>query len=399
MHIPVHFRIAPSFFAPILLWFLLWHIAADQTLRVMPLGNSETYGWERKPPLYISGYPPTESIGYRYWLWKLFQDTDLTIDFVGPFHNGSLRFFSGNFDPDHAGFSGITTRQLYYLLMNYNQNGPLLIQYPTDVLLIHIGTNDIRQYDSLYDPDINHVPYFHPDDSRFIGSILEYLYSKQPDSTYCFTANNGEPIQVYLAQITGYQIQSSLTEKNIRQFNEEVHSQYEHFIQTHPDERQYVTLVNIHDDATLVYRCKTGTTRKYSDDSLCPWSEDGDFANDALHPIESGYQKIGATWFRAMQNHLNETRLSRRTGVEHTGTGNNRIIRISHNSLSLYTPHDQRMVLSYYDLKGQLIESRTAWCKTGWNTFSLKRLQRLRLLRISSSDGLHSHKIFPAFTR
>ena len=91
-------------------------------LRIMPLGDSITRG--------VTGDPSGQ--GYRGPLYELFDDADLTIDFVGQFRNGSFA------DPDHQGVSGRTATELDPLVA-----GIVNAQDP-EVVLLMIGTNDVR---------------------------------------------------------------------------------------------------------------------------------------------------------------------------------------------------------------------------------------------------------------
>jgi lysophospholipase L1-like esterase len=91
-------------------------------LRILPLGDSITRG--------VTGDPSGQ--GYRGPLHELFDDADLTVDFVDQFQNGSFA------DPDHQGVSGRTATELDTLV-----TGIVNAQDPEAVLLL-IGTNDVR---------------------------------------------------------------------------------------------------------------------------------------------------------------------------------------------------------------------------------------------------------------
>ncbi len=88
-------------------------------LRVMPLGDSITYG---------SGFEG----GYRIGLWNYFTQDNLQVDLVGSQANGPL-----DIDPNHEGHPGKTIQYI-----RENINTWLSIQRP-DVVLLLIGTNDI----------------------------------------------------------------------------------------------------------------------------------------------------------------------------------------------------------------------------------------------------------------
>ncbi|TAG10375.1 MAG: hypothetical protein EAZ42_04045 [Verrucomicrobia bacterium] len=106
--------------------------------RVMPLGDSITQGY--------NGFA-----SYRYWLWQSLQAEGRSVDFVGPWSNvfggdnASIPFpaiysnYYTTFDRDHAGSSSIRTDQVLA------QIGTILSGPPPQIVLYHLGTNDIGQ--------------------------------------------------------------------------------------------------------------------------------------------------------------------------------------------------------------------------------------------------------------
>ena len=70
------------------------------------------------------------------------------VDFIGSEQSGGGIFD----DPDNAGFPGINDTELWELIRTgYDPHdakqvtpGPYLDDYPSDVILLHIGTNDVR---------------------------------------------------------------------------------------------------------------------------------------------------------------------------------------------------------------------------------------------------------------
>ena len=109
--------------------------AEEQKLRVMPLGDSITDGF-------------TVVGGYRIPLWYLLQEQGIVdgIDFVGP--NGW--YIDGVADYNHAGYSGYTIADCPGRQGIYNFIDWLMEEYPADVVMLQIGTNDII---SSYDLD------------------------------------------------------------------------------------------------------------------------------------------------------------------------------------------------------------------------------------------------------
>ena len=100
-----------------------------QTLRVMPVGDSITYG--------VGG----TSSGYRAFLERALLADGFTVDYVG---TSTANASAGLLDPDHCGYSG------WYLTGNGSSNirdaigGWLDRVDAPHVVLLHIGTNDAK---------------------------------------------------------------------------------------------------------------------------------------------------------------------------------------------------------------------------------------------------------------
>ena len=100
----------------------------------MPLGDSITFG-DTDP----------RSGGYRYFLSTLLENDGYKIDFVGSQKSGT-EFMP---DPDNEGHSGW---KILALKSGIDSNG-WLETYQPDIILLHIGTNDVRYGDAVYAPD------------------------------------------------------------------------------------------------------------------------------------------------------------------------------------------------------------------------------------------------------
>ncbi|HEX9654899.1 MAG TPA: DNRLRE domain-containing protein, partial [bacterium] len=97
--------------------------APGGTLRIMPLGDSITQG--------VHG--STDNAGYRNDLAGLLEGAGIAYNFVGTRDHGT------GFDADHEGHSGYRADEILAELNSYlNSN-------PPDVILLHIGTNDISE--------------------------------------------------------------------------------------------------------------------------------------------------------------------------------------------------------------------------------------------------------------
>ena len=105
-------------------------INPDLTIRILPLGDSITQTRQ-------------DYESYRYPLWKKLIDSGTNFDFIGSETQtyGGTRSWSDynghSFDQDHEGHSGWRAEQI-----NSSLNG-WLSGYTPDIVLIHLGTNDI----------------------------------------------------------------------------------------------------------------------------------------------------------------------------------------------------------------------------------------------------------------
>jgi lysophospholipase L1-like esterase len=107
--------------------------------KIMPLGDSITLGIENSPDP-----PGTQRIGYRKKLYDDLIAAGYFVDFVGSLSNGTA---AGIVDADHEGHSGINAVELanggqpaspaYTGIFNALQD------HPADIVLLHIGTNDL----------------------------------------------------------------------------------------------------------------------------------------------------------------------------------------------------------------------------------------------------------------
>ena len=97
-------------------------------LKIMPLGDSITQG------IHID----SKNIGYRRDLYKLLTYNNFEFDFVGSMSDGSF----SDFDKDHEGHGGWHANQIQDSVYNW------LIKNPADIILLHIGTNDLNKEES-----------------------------------------------------------------------------------------------------------------------------------------------------------------------------------------------------------------------------------------------------------
>ena len=126
-------------------------------IRIMPLGDSITLG----------GIPNAPTVGYRQKLFLDLENAGFNIDFVGNQSNGEP-----NFDSDHEGHSGWTSNQIkrnVYKWLKLN---------PADIVLLHIGTNDIsrgQQNVSEVEGILNEIDRFEADYRKSILVIVALI--------------------------------------------------------------------------------------------------------------------------------------------------------------------------------------------------------------------------------
>jgi len=121
-------RLPLAVLAPALLVaFLTCSEAQTQTTKIMPLGDSITES-------------VTTFASYRYWLWKSLEQAGYDVDFVGSRTGvllGPPRF--EDFDQDHEGHTGFRTDQILAQVHGWAEDAD------PDIVLIHLGTNDLWQ--------------------------------------------------------------------------------------------------------------------------------------------------------------------------------------------------------------------------------------------------------------
>jgi len=99
---------------------------AQETINILPLGDSITQGGNERP-------------SYRRTLWLKLQQHGFNVDFVGSqqaFHNASPPEKRLDFDLDHEGHWGWETNEIVESLPGW------LESYTADIALVHLGTND-----------------------------------------------------------------------------------------------------------------------------------------------------------------------------------------------------------------------------------------------------------------
>ena len=206
-------------------------LSSLQTLRIMPLGDSITQA-------------EGGMASYRYWLWQFLISEGISADLVG----GQSEVFQGrarfsDFDPDHQGHWDWHADQILANADSFaSTNQP-------DVVLLHIGTNDMRRNESI-DSTLNEI-----------AQIIETFRFHNPN------------VAILLAQI----IPSSVGNDRINVLN----SRLPALVSSLQSESSELILVDQNTDFFL------------SSDSY-----------DGVHPNQSGEQKIALRWLDALRQIL-----------------------------------------------------------------------------------------------
>ena len=138
---------------------------SNATVKIMPLGNSIT---ESSKGLN----------SYRYYLWHLLVDHGYRVDFVGSQHGvGNGPPANPDFDMDHEGHSGWRADEI----LNHIQAWATAAS--PDVVLLHVGTNDVCQDQSVASTvgDIGGII----DELRTVNPRIRVLVAQLINSTNC----------------------------------------------------------------------------------------------------------------------------------------------------------------------------------------------------------------------
>lgn len=240
----------------------------QETLRIMPLGNSLTVGETGEPVL-----PPTDQLtGYRYGLKYLLQQGGYNVDLVGSQSAGSA-FFN---DYQHAGIGGSRDQYVERLLIDgYDErNGVQILnppryyldEYYPDIILLHVGTNDVTHESDLIT-------------NQRVSAILD-----QVDQ---YEARSGKSVTVFLALIINRRLPCSAgsgcqTTKNWNAF-------LKGMAQTRINNGDKIVIVDMENDAGIEY---TNVDFTATDPQ-------------GLHLNSNGYGKMAALWYAKITSYFN----------------------------------------------------------------------------------------------
>ncbi len=206
---------------------------------IMPLGNSITRG-------YGTGTVPTSSpynFGFRRPLYLSMVAADYYFDFVGSLASGSADP-GPTFDYDHEGWGGYLDEQIVAAVVNY------LTTNPAEIVLLHIGTNDIAQNQG--------------DSVANVAAILDNIDSVS------------ENITVIVARIIGQD----------------------------PTHNPYIDVTSFNDNLTAMVQSRIDNGDKLilvDQQSALNYATD---MFDWLHPDEGGYAKMATVWLAALDDFM-----------------------------------------------------------------------------------------------
>ena len=195
---------------------------------IMPLGDSITLGVYSE----IGG-------GYRRFLDFLLNGAGYNFDFTGSLSSGPF-----DFDNDHEGHLGWEVDEIRDNIYGW------LVDNPAEIILLHIGTNDIRHSQNVTD----------------IVTELEQLL----DNIDQYEIDSGSDITVFLSLIINVADPNSQQGADTSLYNDLITS----MAQTRTANGDSIILVD--QEPALIYP-----------DDLA----------DSVHPNDSGYEKMANTWF------------------------------------------------------------------------------------------------------
>ncbi len=141
--------------------------ASFPSARIMSLGDSITVG-----------YPGPVFDSYRKDLYSNLTDFGFNVNFVGSQNNGT------GLDNDNEGHSGYTTSMISANVSKW------LMDYPADIVLLHIGTNDIQNGKSATDivnnvtGILNKIDDWGVSNTRSVTVVLARIILRSDNSTW-----------------------------------------------------------------------------------------------------------------------------------------------------------------------------------------------------------------------
>jgi lysophospholipase L1-like esterase len=206
------------------------------SVRITPLGDSITEG----------AIGSTYDTGYRRSLYLQLTNTGYDVNFVGSQYSG----IPDDFDKDHEGHNGWRADEIEGGIYAWLQSNP------ADIVLLHIGTNDISQ---SQDPQAT---------AQEVNDILTNIQRYEDDYS--------NPISVFVARII---LRDDSMNPQTIQLNDAV-------------ETIVADRIAAGDDLALV-------------DMQAALISPDDLADD-VHPNDTGYGKMATVWYEALDSSLKD---------------------------------------------------------------------------------------------
>ena len=296
-----NFKIICKIFLSVFL--LAFPLAAQPAIKIMPVGDSITYG-----------YRSSQTTAYRRVLYQELTAAGWPIDFVGSLQDGDV----SDFDRDHEGHPGFTTDMVRDNIYSWlEQQDGTDNRLPVNIVILHIGTNDINNY--LLAPEVR---------TKF-AQILDRIDLYEQDY--------GADIPVIVARIINRSdvLSNSARSLSTREFNQLLGE----LVGERRAAGDHVSVVDLENGAGINYH--TDTTQPYTAGDMY----------DNLHPNDNGDRKMALKLFAAVDNKLSASPNPTVSGLS-----------VSSTSGSGRTDDD---LYSSYDLTGSSVTSATAWYLDG----------------------------------
>ncbi len=173
--------------------------AQSNTIKIMPLGDSITWGVNPDDP---------DSVGYRDFLYNQLISAGYIIDFVGSVTGDGT-------DPNHEGHGGLEAYNPFASNLSLLDSlTKFLMNNPPDIILLHIGTNDISSSSDFEEGsslankviDILDTIYFF---NNSITTIVAKIIDRNDNETrHTITKNFNDTLEIKIDSLLGTRNQS-----------------------------------------------------------------------------------------------------------------------------------------------------------------------------------------------
>ena len=247
-------------------------LTISDSIKIMPLGNSITWGTNPND---------ANSPGYRRLLYNQLKTNGYKINFVGS-QNGGL---PNDFDRDNEGHPGWSAGAPIFnpdLNMTTHLSG-FLSSNPPDIVLLHIGTNDITETGNSWEKTASQL-------AHVVKGLLDIIYNFNPNIT-TFVAKIIDRNDT--VKTGGF----SADYRHIKTMN--FNGNLADTINNLPKpKREKVVLVDMYSALGIYWGTPTNPNFTNGADNLY-W----------LHPNTTGYGVMANTWLPFLENYLPVLRL------------------------------------------------------------------------------------------